>query len=65
MRKQFNILLSILVFLQSGLTMAFPETYWNQGNSKYGKYPLHASPTFCGVADGAIDEITGTNVPHF
>ncbi|MDR3048130.1 MAG: hypothetical protein LBU51_11100, partial [Bacteroidales bacterium] len=37
-----------------------PETYWNQSNPKYKDYPLHAPPTFTGVADGAIEEITGT-----
>jgi hypothetical protein len=36
-----------------------PETYWNQSNPKYKDYPLHTSPTFTGVADGAIEEITG------
>jgi hypothetical protein len=37
-----------------------PETYWKQSNPKYKDYPLHVSPTFSGVSDGAIDEITGT-----
>ena len=36
-----------------------PETYWNQSNPKYKDYPLHTPPTFTGVADGAIEEITG------
>ncbi|HMM02489.1 MULTISPECIES: hypothetical protein [unclassified Dysgonomonas] len=39
---------------------ALPETYWNQSDPKYKDYPLKAAPTFVGVADGAIEEITGT-----
>jgi hypothetical protein len=40
-------------------TSHLPETYWNQSNPKYKDYPLHTSPTFTGVADGAMEEITG------
>ncbi|MDR0573556.1 MAG: AHH domain-containing protein, partial [Tannerella sp.] len=40
-------------------TFRLPETYWNQSNPKYKDYPLHTSPTFTGVADGVIEEITG------
>ncbi|MDR2910201.1 MAG: hypothetical protein LBV47_02390, partial [Bacteroidales bacterium] len=36
-----------------------PETYWKQDDPKYKSYPLHVAPTFAGVADGVIDEITG------
>jgi hypothetical protein len=36
-----------------------PETYWNQSSPKYKDYPLHVAPTFAGVSDGAIEEVTG------
>ncbi|GHU89942.1 hypothetical protein FACS1894155_07630 [Bacteroidia bacterium] len=35
-----------------------PETFWNKSNPKYQDYPLHTSPTFSGLIDGAIEEIT-------
>jgi hypothetical protein len=35
-------------------------SYWSQDNPKYNDYPLHTAPTFAGVSDGAIEEITGT-----
>jgi hypothetical protein len=35
-----------------------PETYWNQSNPKYNDYPLHTAPTFAGVSDGVIEEVT-------
>ncbi|MDR1938732.1 MAG: fibronectin type III domain-containing protein, partial [Tannerellaceae bacterium] len=39
---------------------SLPEIYWNQSNERYKEYPLHTPPTFSGIADGAIEEITGT-----
>jgi hypothetical protein len=60
MKKQFNLLLFFLIFLQSNFINALPETYWKQDNPRYKDYPLHTSPTFTGISDGAIEEITGT-----
>ncbi|GHT11860.1 hypothetical protein FACS189426_14390 [Bacteroidia bacterium] len=37
---------------------ALPETYWKQDDAKYKDYPLHTAPTFAGVSDGVIDEVT-------
>jgi hypothetical protein len=56
MKKRFNILLFLIV-LQSGYVNAFPETFWNQDNSKYNDYPLHTPGTVAGVSDGAIEEV--------
>jgi hypothetical protein len=58
MKKQFNILLFFLIILQSSFVNALPKTYWNQSNPKYKDYPLHTAPTFAGVSDGVIEEIT-------
>jgi hypothetical protein len=56
MKKRFNILLFLIV-LQSGYVNAFPETFWNQDNSKYKDYPMHTPGTVAGISDGAIEEV--------
>jgi hypothetical protein len=51
-----------MVLIDAGVEIyeeaALPKTYWKQDEAKYGGYPVHGPPTFCGLGDGVIDEVT-------
>lgn len=50
-----------MVLMDAGVEIyeeaTLPKTYWKQDEAKYGGYPVHGPPVFCGVGDGVIDEV--------
>jgi hypothetical protein len=58
MKSKFYISIFLILLFSNYLFADGKISYWKQDNPKYKDYPLHTAPTFAGVSDDVIEEVT-------